>query len=268
MELPISSDSYASGPAALVRSVKRSQLIMQSVLMDAKEVDDAAYFVDTERAGVREANGAYEVVDDGTGKVLDDLEAGYGDSGRCLWVVGNAEKWEDETLEKAVGLGYGVKDFQVLRLTEYKRETGVGESVQVLPARAVMKQLKGFYEMMAGRDWGYGAGDLAVKAAGVHMDYLDESRLDIFAGRIDKEIVGTAGVLTLGQTGVVMEVFVNSEVRGKGVGKKMLETVVDHCERALFDHVLVAIPEGCPATGFYEGLGFEKVGGYRVLARD
>ena len=81
-------------------------------------------------------------------------------------------------------------------------------------------------------------------------------------GRIDRQPVGVGGVLTLGNIGVVQNLFTSPDHRGKGIAETLLHTIIDVCNRAQFEAVLVERAEGCWAIPFYESRGFAQVGSY------
>ncbi len=270
MKLPISADSYESGPAALIRSVQRASLMLNLTAVEAVEVRGASVCVDAEREGVLGANGAYEVVDEvrdaGVGSVIDAICSVYGEGAlRCLEMLANGGRWRAETIAHAAGLGYGVERWEVLRLDGYRRVEGEGLEIQILPGRAVLAELGRFYESLAAGCWGYQEEKDIAGAVSLHMGYLDESRLELFVARIDRKIVGTGGVMTVGQAGVLTEFHLEAGAAEKGVGEALMRAMVDHCERALFDHVLVGVLEGSAGIDFYRGQGFGKMGHFERL---
>jgi GNAT superfamily N-acetyltransferase len=66
-------------------------------------------------------------------------------------------------------------------------------------------------------------------------------------------------VTTLGQIGVVGEVYAAPWSRGQGVGSTLLAHAIDYCRRALFEQVILSAPSHCPANRLYTSVGFNPV---------
>jgi GNAT superfamily N-acetyltransferase len=91
---------------------------------------------------------------------------------------------------------------------------------------------------------------------------LDEPRLERFLARLDGRPVAIAGVLALGQIGVIDPCYVSPPLRGQRIGPTLMAHVLEYCHRALFEQVILRRADGCPSIPFYEGLGFERLVSY------
>ena len=102
----------------------------------------------------------------------------------------------------------------------------------------------------------------AAAAAGVRY----EGRTDVMLALLAPGST-VAGVFTLGEIGVISPAYCRMAHRGKGVALALMASVLEHCRRSLFKHVIVDRSDSCPAIAFYERLGFSRVASYRRYRR-
>ena len=90
------------------------------------------------------------------------------------------------------------------------------------------------------------------------LDGLDDTALHLMACRGGRP-VGTARILTFGDTGKIGRVCVLAEARGAGIGRALVLAAVDRlaADPAIARAKLSARTD---AIGFYEGLGFAAIG--------
>ena len=86
---------------------------------------------------------------------------------------------------------------------------------------------------------------------------------DLFVARIPGRIVGMATLVSLplvtGRRGIVEDVVVDQEVRGRGVARLLLEAIVGEASRRRLDTLdLTSRPSRVSALRLYESLGFER----------
>ncbi len=265
MELPVAPESYEPTTEALVRAVKRVEAILARVSAQESSLGGATVFVNPERAGVVWENFAADLRTsdemDAQG-VLDEVRSHYATMGvACCSLDAAGGDWQPGLAEAATGAGYRAVTCHVYLLKRHRPSKKVNESVQVIPARASYKEVGALFAGMARDEYG-AEGGVAADMAQSMVDQLDEPRLELFLGRLDGGPVGVAGVTTLGQMGVVYPAYTGLSGRGQGVGPTLMTHTLDHCARALMGQVLLMRVEGCPSIGFYEGLGFERVGSY------
>lgn len=112
-----------------------------------------------------------------------------------------------------------------------------------------------FYGASVGEEAGLSQGDVARRLA-------DGA---IFGAWFEDQLVGCAGLASrekekLRHKAIVWGMFVRPDLRGAGVGKLLLDAVLEHA-RTIFEEVLLTVVEGNqPAAVLYAGAGFEEYG--------
>jgi len=267
MELPVSKSSYAPSADALVRAVQRARVVFGRVVAQEQAIDHAVCFTNARCPGVRLANfaeldlraapdaaGPLAAVEDHFARhdaVCQILQPTDGDGAAALAAVAS----DYDRVERHVLLHEGAGPHRA-----------GADDLQIIPARASYDQLRTLVESMARLD--HGADDrLAAALAQVWEDRLDEPRLDLFLGLVERRAAAVAGVLSLGQIGVVDPVWCHPDRRGRGVAGAMLGHLLEHCRRAMFEQVVVDRGEGCPAISFYESFGFRRVARFTRFKR-
>ena len=95
------------------------------------------------------------------------------------------------------------------------------------------------------------------------------SRKEYLFAKHNNTIVGIACVVTEGaakvqHVGIIFSVYVKSEYRGKGVGKKLLQAILELAkERKLLKVRLYAAVTQKTAIALYESLGFYKMADFK-----
>ena len=89
-------------------------------------------------------------------------------------------------------------------------------------------------------------------------DDLDGQAVHLLA-TMDGVPVGSARLLTMGETGKIGRVCVLANHRGKGLGAALIRAAVDQF-RAMPGLARVKLGAQCHAIGFYENLGFTAYG--------
>ena len=260
MELPIAAESYRPTTDALVRAVKRAAVVLGRAAAEEVALDRATLFIDPRRPGVALCNFAAEVHLPGERSpraVIDAVLAAYAERGAACLSLDSAElRWPDEMPQALSGLGYFPSTRRVMLLGGGGAALqGEAAGLQVVPARAAYGGLRAFFRAMAGEQ--DAAGDaLAQQAAEARVDQLDEPRLEAFVGLMQGRVVGSCGVVNLGNIGVLHDLFTLPSHRGQGVGATLLRHTLDHCHRAQFEQVLACFPQNCPHGPLYEAAGF------------
>jgi ribosomal protein S18 acetylase RimI-like enzyme len=259
MQLPIAPQSYRPGTDALIRAVKRTWTILGRVVADEQQLDTATVFVNPDRPLVRSANFATDV------QGSPDEALAYFETHHlpCHIISPSDAQWSDDVQPP---VGYALSTRHVMLLDRYHRPNRLCDDLQVVPIRAIYPQLRPFYERFA--RVGHGADDaLAEQLAGVMIDRLDEPRLELFVGRIDKQPVAVAGVIALGDIGVISPAWTDPAHRRKGIAQALMDYTLDHCSRAQFESVVIDRGDGCSSIAFYESLGFKIAGSYARYLR-
>ena len=236
-------------------------MILARMVGEETGLGRATAFTNRDRPGVRLANCAFEVEAGREGNdpsVLQEIEAHFEQQGApCHTIDAGAADWSPALVSQLESAGYGRREKIVYLMRAHRRPARINQDLQIIPARAAYGELRPFYDSMARLEFG-ADNRLATDFAAVMIDRLDETRLELFLGRFDGRPVGVAGVVTLGNIGVIDPAYTDPEHRGKGIGAAMAAHTFDHCQRALFEQVLIERSEGCVSIPFYEALGFER----------
>lgn len=265
MKLPVSPQSYDSSPDSLVRAVKRARMLISRTVAEESQLQGVTVFTNADRPGVRLGNCAFEASGDQDADASQSLavmiEHFTGRRVRCQAIDSAATDWSEPWRAALEAVGYRAQPKYVYLLRNYQPRERESRGLQIVPGRAVYRDLRPFYELMARR--AFDADDrLASDYADAMIDRLDESRLELFVGRLDGRCVGAAGVITLGNIGVIDPAYVDPDRRGGGVAAALMAHCLDHCARALFERVLVDRSEGCYSIPFYQSLGFVEAASF------
>ena len=273
MELPISSQSYQPTTEALLRAHQRAQVILARMVGDEVELDGATLFANSRRATLPLANFAADVRVDQSidaAKNIFEIHKHFAAAGtKCHYLDSPDGRWHEALANEIRKAGSTPQEWHLLARAAAKNShaaaTGASSKadphtektsdLQIVPARAMYAILPAFFEMMARHE----SHADAPATARAWIDQLDESRLELFVGLLHSQIVAVGGVLSLGNIGVLWPTFADPAQRGKGLGKTITQYVLDHCHRSLFESVIIARHETCPAVHFYESLGFSRV---------
>lgn len=92
---------------------------------------------------------------------------------------------------------------------------------------------------------------------------LDVPGVELFLALDEKEVVGMATLATFplvtGWRGIVEDVVVDHERRGRGVARRLLEAIIDESARLRLRTLdLTSRPSRASAIRLYESLGFER----------
>lgn len=263
MELPVAPQSYRPSPDALVRGIKRARAIFARTIASEDMLDGALAFADPNRPGVDLANAASELLLP-AGLAPDAfvaaLLAHYREKGVApAWLDSAEAIWPAPLAAALEAAGFRPVGWQVFQLDVYRPPAKRNDRLQIIPARAAYAQLLDFFELLAHAEH-HPADDAHAHAiAQALLDRLDEQRFDAFLVRLDGRPVGFAGVLALGQMGVIDPAFTDPNCRGQSIGGTLMHYLVEHCARALFEQVVLERHDGCPSIPFYQGLGFKPV---------
>ena len=81
---------------------------------------------------------------------------------------------------------------------------------------------------------------------------------------VDNVAVGMARLIEDGTQVLVMDVVVQPEYQGYGVGKGLMEQIRNYIENTGYDRMIVNLITDESKTGFYEKLGYQKEEGMRL----
>ena len=98
-------------------------------------------------------------------------------------------------------------------------------------------------------------------------DILDENKIDVLVADVNDVVVGyltlnfNKALLDLGSTAIIDELIVSKAYRGKGIGKKLIDTAVKKSKYLGCSEIGVGTEFGNSyAREFYKACGFEEVG--------
>ncbi|MDQ0465790.1 ribosomal protein S18 acetylase RimI-like enzyme [Caulobacter ginsengisoli] len=96
---------------------------------------------------------------------------------------------------------------------------------------------------------------------------FDEAVRDgaVFVAEANGVVLGLVGLMPKTNAkerhkGLIYSVFVMPEGRGKGVGRALMTTVLDHARSVVESVFLVAVADNRAAVSLYESVGFESYG--------
>ncbi len=103
-------------------------------------------------------------------------------------------------------------------------------------------------------------------------DATERGELEVLAARVEGRIVGVAvlayrlSVSAAGPFASIEDLYVEPEVRRRGVGRALLEAVGERCAARGVSYVEAQV-EGEAAAAFYVASGYEEEPGVRVFSR-
>jgi GNAT superfamily N-acetyltransferase len=266
MELPVAKESYQPSSEALIRAVKRAAAVYARTVAQEQTLACGTAYTAAHRPGDPQVNMVSdfkpgEGQDDAS--ALQEIDDHFAQSGaRCLRLRVAAATWPASAAQQAQARGYRLAPRVVRLLRHYTPPQRSSPGLQIIPARASYAQLHPLFKRMAQ--------DQAITADGwphTQVDYLDEARLELFLARVAGQAVGIAGVLSLGQMGVLYPAWTEPGQRGKGIGGELLRHVIEHCQRSTFEQVLLDLPADAPAAAWCAKLGFVEVATYADYQR-
>jgi [ribosomal protein S18]-alanine N-acetyltransferase len=95
----------------------------------------------------------------------------------------------------------------------------------------------------------------------IRSDLSGNAAARYWVAEADGRIVGYVGLWRVLDEGQIMDVAVLPSHRRRGVGTKLLETLIADCASAGIDRLLLEVREkNLGALALYEGMGFEREG--------
>jgi putative acetyltransferase len=260
MDLPIAPQTYQPSADALVRAIKRVDVMLARTAAVETPLDVATVFTHADRPHVHMVNFAADVrCPEGqtSAQVFDAIDTAFAQAGTsCFRVMAADTHWSADLAAEAQVRGYAKSSRQLLLLQSYTPPS-LNEALQVIPARAAYPQMRAF-SRQAAIDEQHVDARVADDLAATQIDHLDEPRVEAFLGRLDGEAAGVVKLVTLGQIGVIDDVYVAPAFRRRGVAATLLAHTMDHCQRALFEQVILEVDAADrEAQRLYTRLGFK-----------
>jgi len=252
----------------MIRAIKRSILEVNTTGCDVVEtLDHATAFVSARRPRVYDANFAGDVrLEGGTSaeQVWQEVTAFFAaHDSRCRVWHARDPVFPPDLAELLTARGGQRQTQVVLRLRDYRAPSKLRDDLQIVNARAVRSEYREFRFLQNSAKYGREVGE---DLADFGLDALDEPRLDMMVARIpsiDSSVVAAAGLVALGEIGVLWDVETRDDMKRKGIMTTLLDRIMELARRSRFLHVLLDTPhDNEAAIALYESLGFETVGSF------
>ena len=266
MSLPILTHRAAPDEHDLLRLFYRSERLWCGHMGEETALEIGSAICNAAHPAVWDANSMLDLTPAGStpAATLAEVEAFYASKGvRCASVVLNPSLPREAAEAMAghlVGLGYRRFAVDVRHTGQPQapdRPAGL-EDVKVIPARASFRHLRALVEQWAS----------PLKTPGfaeATMLHYDDPHYDALLALRGGEAVGHIGVFAMGEVGRIEDVYVAEPMRGRGLGKLLMERAVEICRRSLFRHVMLSVgPENEPAQRLYARFGLRKIGQFQA----
>lgn len=157
-------------------------------------------------------------------------------------------------VENLIALGFSRSSNDIMHLDRVPAglvaETNI--AVTIIPTRASFRHARQFFAEAAENQ------DQATEAALLH---LDDPHYDALIALSGQSAVAHAGVLTVGQLGLIEQVVVGQQWRRQGIGALMVDRVLEICVRSQLRHIFMSIPSQDSALQrLCAKFGFRKIG--------
>jgi len=261
MRLEILDAHNEATPADLVRLFHRTQLHWVRHLGEETQLDAGVAFTNPELAGISDANGIIDAAlppDATPVQAVEEVRRHFQQVGTaCRQWIFNPAAPDSQTkplVEFLENAGWRAHRYDILRLGRREGVVPDAPGLTIIPARASFRLARELAEEEA-RECG------VPQLADASMSHLDDPHWDVAIAVRDGRAVARAGVLAVGDVGRVDHLFVAPAYRRQGIGRTMMNRVLDVCARSLFKHVMLRVrPDQDAAVGLYSRLGFHRIG--------
>ena len=184
-------------------------------------------------------------------EAISEVESAFSESGtRCSSVTLAPGAAAPQLVVHLQANGFVADQVEVLRLSGHRRSLAAGQGLSLIPARA----MRAGYELIA-RSWVKEWKDDVV--LDMAMAHLDDPSFEPMLVLLRGQVVATGGVLSVGQVGRIEGISVLPDFRGRGIGRWLMDALIDACARAAFKHVLIGVdPKNVAAKQLYATCGF------------
>ena len=272
IRLPIAGDDAYNGSAdAWIRAVKRVEVILARTACGETHLAGATAYTHPKRHLIPAVNFATDArlnPGQSADSLFDEISSCFADANaKCLAIQCVEASWPKDLATAAEEHGFVPRKMTILRLSHATTSPDPSHNIQIIPARAIYPQTEHWAQACAAQ---VRPGDdaYATQQGQTLVDFLDEPRFELFLGRVDGRVVASAGVVTLGQTGVFFGVAVDRTAAPPDAGTCLLQHTIDLCRRCQFEDVLIAVPPDDPMLSLNRSAGFEPVTKYVKYVKD
>lgn len=259
MPLPIL-QTGDSDSADLLRLYARAELHAARQLSEEAQLDVGTAFTNPALAPVRIANCVHDAsLPSGMAPdvALDEVASHFAAAGTRprLWVLNTSAPPERARplADALLGRGYAGHRVEVMHLRRsLPARPATPDRLTILPARAAFRHARQIAEDEA-RECG------VPQIADAKMLHLDDPHTDALVALRGEQAVAVVVVLTVGEVGLIQNLFVRRDHRRRGIGMVMMDRALEICGRSQFRHVLLGVAAtNEPAKHLHERCGFEK----------
>jgi N-acetylglutamate synthase-like GNAT family acetyltransferase len=257
MELPIVNAPAASETDALIRTIKKGDLLLASWSATPADFEGGRTLIRPDRPDVARLNRAVDVhVPDGMAPdaVIDALEAAFADAGAtCAYAQSAGADFTPDLADAFRARGWQPTAIDILVMSALALPESIDDDLQVAPARAL---IDAFHELAA-------AAHGSEEAADTDVEELDEPRLDCYLARRDHRAEGAAATVSEGDIGIVRTLITRPDHTDDCVIDRLLTDLFDLCSRAQFRVVAAPVaPHETRKRDALERFGMSRIGAF------
>jgi ribosomal protein S18 acetylase RimI-like enzyme len=260
MRLTVVEEKPTFDPARVLASFSRAQVDFLSLGLEAQPIDLGTALVTPALDQIRDAN------------CVLDARVPAGHNAESLWRNTHTHFRQRGSAMMKLVFSAGASDAERTPLVNVLQQNGwveqrrnvlrlerspgaAKDGPSVLSARAVRRLYETFARTVAA--------EINPQMADLAMLRLDEPQFEVLVALQGGTVVARAGVLSLGDMGLIENVVVHPAHRRRGLARRLMHGAIDLCARSQFRHVLL----GCDASNvaaqtLYASLGFAKLGEY------
>lgn len=263
MELPILTPNYQPTSEAIVRAVQRARAVLARTVAQETALQGANAFTNPKCPDVPAANYAADLRlpdDMDAVSVLDEIMTHFQELGlRPNALEAAATIWPKSLADDIEHRGYQPTSKRIFLLKQHSPSESKGKtSLQIIPARAAYGQLHRYCQSQV-TAVSEATEQRAADEAQTIIDHLDEPRLDLYVARMAGDVCGLAGVISLGDMGVIYAPEFGLPIAEHPIAPSMIDHLLNVCARAGMKQVILERTDECDSIPFYESMGFVEV---------
>jgi len=272
MPLPILAVAQGLDAADLVRLFHRTGLCLGQQLGEASDLDCGTAIASARWPAIADANHMWDASlapGQSPRQAVDEAAAHFAAAGsECgFWVINPAEPLErtQPLAEYLQSHGWHAKSATIFHLQKAPPPLKPNsDGLMVIPARASFRHAHDLAMCSAMLiDPAH-----AAALADANMARLDDPHWDAMLALQNGQPVAHIGVLSVGDMGRIVGLFVHPDHRGQGLARLMLARAMEVCIRSVFRHVFAEIDlDNAAAVHLAQTGGFEPVGSMVRLMR-